>query len=520
MRTKREKDLAWIFDMKIHSLLLTLVSIWLFSPFFSYTFAQEKQSCESNPLVCSATPQTMNLYLEFQSEAAGLLKTNNFETATEAVNQGEWGIFTNKLLEIDALERFDESLAGQALKVFYLTSARSATALITSAFLFELSALSTLADSSVGLTVLFHDRPIVRDWAKLLEIERNLNQSAYYLGKVWEITKTITKAEQLRSLLKSYEDKGLFQDTATFPSSITYTDLITNLVRLNLAVKAFLAYGSVQPLEQRKFWWSTITLSPVRLEKITSDYHCVRWNAGFKCNTSWKRLLQNFQSLLQSTEHQGEKSWNQISQSWKNLVQALGTFPQEFSANLKGKSSDAYLTEREKILLRDIYGLDTTRMTKDEALSIISLSKTTKNQRKETSKGLGTLWKKTWTPVTDTIKDYKNTVSNALASRANQLEGLFKENEPSSLSAGERAEIFEQELTENLLLLSTAKAQADALSDSSNNIALTQQFWELSVLTRKLLDTIGTKEKNLRKTLNTVCVYQCSNKGTSTCYVQ
>lgn len=116
-------------------------------------------------------------------------------------------------------------------------------------------------------------------------------------------------------------------------------------------------------------------------------------------------------------------------------------------------------------------------MTKDEALSIISLSKTTKNQWKETSKGLGTLWKKTWTSLTDTIKDYKNTVSNALASRANQLKGLFKENElSSSLPAGERAEIFEQELTENLLLLSTAKAQADALSDSSNNIALTQQF--------------------------------------------
>lgn len=115
-------------------------------------------------------------------------------------------------------------------------------------------------------------------------------------------------------------------------------------------------------------------------------------------------------------------------------------------------------------------------MTKDEALSIISLSKTTRNQRKETSKGLGTLWKKTWTSLTDTIKDYKNTVSNGLASRVNQLKGLFKENEPSSLSAGERAEIFEQELTENLLLLSTAKAQADALSDSSNNIALTQQF--------------------------------------------
>ena len=246
----------------------------------------------------------------------------------------------------------------------------------------------------------------------------------------------------------------------------------------------------------------------------------MRWNAGFKCNPSWSRALQDFQSLLKSTENQGEKSWSQISQSWKNLVQALGTFPQGISANLKGKASDAYLTEREKILLRDIYGLDTTKMTKDEALSIISLSKTTKNQRKETSKSLGTIWKKTRTSVTDTIKDYKNTVSDAIQSRANQLKKLSKENESSSPSVGEKAEIFEQELAEKLLLLSTAKAQADALSDSSNNIALTQQFGELSVLTKKLLDTIGTKEKNLRKTLNTLCIYQCSNKGTSTCYVQ
>ena len=199
----------------------------------------------------------------------------------------------------------------------------------------------------------------------------------------------------------------------------------------------------------------------------------MRWNAGFKCNPSWSRALQDFQSLLKSTENQGEKSWSQISQSWKNLVQALGTFPQGFSANLKGKSSDAYLTEREKILLRDIYGLDTTKMTKDEALSIISLSKTTKNQRKETSKSLGT---KTWTSLTDTIKDYKNTVSDAIQSRANQLKKLSKENESSSPSVREKAEIFEQELAEKLLLLSTAKVQADALSDSSNNIALTQQF--------------------------------------------
>lgn len=506
---------------KLYLLILAFFWIPCFLPFFSYVSAQSnQQTCWSNPPVCSATPQSMNLYLDFQDELATLLKTNKFETATIAVSQWEWGIFSNELLELEKLQNFDDSLAGQALKIFYVTSARSATALITSAFLFELSALSTLADNTVSLTILFHDRPIVRDWAKLLNIERTLNQTAYYLGEAWDITKTIANTDQIQLLMKKYEEKGLLQKSESFPSSIKYTALISSAVSLNIVLKAFLAYGSIQPLENWKFGWSSIVFSTGRIQQLKTDYQCTRWNAGFKCNKPWKHLSQNLKTLVNSVENQGKWSRNQISQSWKELVQAIGTFPGGALANLKGKSSDSYLTEREKILLRNIYGLDTTRMTKDEALSIISLSKTTKNQWKSTTKEFNKSWETIKNAGKDVWKFIKK-VGNSIKELIKNIGKKAEKNTPEwQIKKESRAEKFEDTLRKNLEVVMLLKLQADTVSDTSTNISLTQQFWELSVLTQKLLDTIGSKDKNLRKTLNSVCSYQCSNKGIPTCYIQ
>lgn len=60
-------------------------------PFCNFAFAQEaqkeKEPCESNPPVCSATPASMQLYLDFQKEIAALLQATPFETATAAISQ-------------------------------------------------------------------------------------------------------------------------------------------------------------------------------------------------------------------------------------------------------------------------------------------------------------------------------------------------------------------------------------------------------------------------------------------------
>ncbi|MBQ9554294.1 hypothetical protein IJU97_05100 [bacterium] len=58
--------------------------------FVNKTYAEEaKKSCEDNPPVCSATPESMSTYLEFQKDMANLLNTNGLKTATETMSEGK-----------------------------------------------------------------------------------------------------------------------------------------------------------------------------------------------------------------------------------------------------------------------------------------------------------------------------------------------------------------------------------------------------------------------------------------------
>lgn len=47
--------------------------------------------------------------------------------------------------------------------------------------------------------------------------------------------------------------------------------------------------------------------------------------------------------------------------------------------NIKGKDTEPYLTEREKELLRSVYGLKTSQMTRETKTSILNISKQTRN---------------------------------------------------------------------------------------------------------------------------------------------
>lgn len=109
---------------------------------------------------------------------------------------------------------------------------------------------------------------------------------------------------------------------------------------------------------------------------------------GFKCNTSRSSLTTTLQALSNNTEQQGVASYKRIETSLVNLWQALKLFPKGSRANLKGNETDNYLTEREKTLLRDVYGLDTSKMSREKSFSILNFSRQTKDQRKSVGKGL------------------------------------------------------------------------------------------------------------------------------------
>lgn len=493
--------------------LILLLLFQLGIPAFGTVFAQNQtESCPANPPVCSATPESMQLYLDLQRELTALIQTYPFKTANETISEWEWGIFTNNLLKLEGIKNFDDSLAGQALKIFYVANIRSATASITSAFLFELAWLSTLADNSIGLTILFQDRPIVRDWEKLLDIERNLNQTAYHLGKAGEIVRTISDTTVLKQLLRKYESKGVLEGIEAFSPSLRYMDLLKILTSINIAMKSFLAYNSSNLLNS--FKEQGLSFNKKRIQQLKEDYRCTRRAFGFKCSSSWNSLVNTLSLLASTTKNQGLSSRKIIQQASKNLADALLQFPWGVWANIKGQANDAYLTEREKILLRDIYGLDTTKMTKENTLSLLSLSNSTKNQRRSYIQRINSLWKN--------LSPWYTTLQKRSSESENGLKRFFRDlfsakNPPQQVYLDTE---FATLLVLKLQQLGNARAEAEEISFFSTSNEIGYQFWQLSRILETLTVSIGSKDNHLRKILDEICSYQCSNKGSKGCYVQ
>ena len=82
-----------------------------------------------------------------------------------------------------------------------------------------------------------------------------------------------------------------------------------------------------------------------------------------------------------------------------------------------------------------------------------------------------------------------------------------------------QSETLNYAMVKNLQALSVSRLESELLAVSTENSVLTHQIGELSVAIKQLIDVIGNKEKNLRKTLNNICSYQAANKGNRGCYI-
>lgn len=529
-------------------IIFLLLTQCLLSPFFSNTFAESESESSA---VCSATPQTMNNYLTFQNEIIKLISTNSFKTATETMAEGKGGLFTNELLKIKWYNStIDDTLAGQALRLFDITASRSLVGTITAVFLFELTAMAAIVDSSLNLTILLQDRPIVRDRSSLMDIEWELSSAAYSRWSAWDIQKTIVEMDQLNNILEAAKRSETITKDSSFWSSITYINLISELVDLNISVRLFLAYWSTKDLSrtERTDWkWKKhprlIKFNEKWIEEIKEDYHPVRRTMWFKCNTSRKNLVKVMKQLWGSTAEQWKSSWKRISKSYKDLKEAL-TNRWGALNNLKWKSSSSKLTEREKEILRSRYGIDTSKITDQEWLSIFKLYTNWKNQssaikkgaksiNKENIKGVGKSIKEGikngWKNTKDALKDGRKKTKALVKATWTSIKSVFKrENNLSTLDAEFESwkntmysnGLFEQEMQKQIKSFTIFSEAFNKLTDDNPAIETTKEFSVIRFQINEILHTIWDKDSMLRKALYEVCSKQCTNRGSSCCYVQ
>lgn len=529
-------------------LIKTILFILIFSIILNSRLLASNQNttqiekCWESPSVCLATPDSLNLYLDFQKELSSLLKSNPFETVTESISTPEWWLFTNKLLHLSNPNLLTENIATKALNAAGTAAERLIVANITTLFLFQMSAVSTISDGLLGFTILLDERPIVRDWKKLLDIDWDLSTRAYDLGQWGNITKTIKDSWKIQKILDRYQDKGLFLPSSQFPQSIKYTDLFLELMKINASIKQFLALRTTTQLDSDSAFFY-LKLNPERISKLQEDYQCLDPKYWMRCNQS----LKNFTASIKNILGNSKKTWISVMEKFETALNRLQKSISGFK-NLNSKKWEK-LTSYEKELLRGL-GIHTDQ----KGFNPIGLSEKMKQQRKQAKDWFVSTktesirifneivddTSKFWNNAKKNFNEYKKKQEEQKAKTQKskeeqaQLEEKLKKRQQeleeqkriaeeqfitNSLKSFQERQLG-QTLKEGILTLIKKEKEIQEKMELSSPLALTNEFWKLAQDIKNIENTIGNKEGWLRKNLYNVCSYQCSNKPQLECYTK
>ena len=505
-----------------------LLGLFLFGGLFSYASAQNVSSspqqpkCDAHPPVCQTTPWSFNLYLDFQREMLFLLAKNPFEIQTELVANPEGWLFTNKLLKLNSLESFDDSFLGRTLKIADEALGNVASSTLTSIYLFQLSAISTLIDNSVWFLILASDRPIVRDWMKLLDIERQIIQTAYTIGQAWDIAKTIKDSKLLNEIIDRYEAKGLLKAGSQVPDSVAYMDVFAGLYSINVAQRYFLfAWDTSQLRNGIQKGDFQLTFNEEWIEQLKSDYQCARWKFGYRCNKNAKTFWFNIQTLTKNTKKSAESAAYLIKDAVKRFRNAIWSplFPQ-----FKKGPIASHLTGEELVLLRNVYGANTSDLYIQNTLPLLWLPQSTKQSWKTIKNQVITAGSDVWNTTKKTYnafspKEKAEMEKEVLDQLRQKYKERYKNAEHLNTIEDSTGLPIQDALLQSISILKDYEVEIRKDASINDTLILSQQFWPLTYKVQTIIQEIWNQNEGLRKEVSSLCNYQCSNSPAVKCYV-
>ncbi|MDR2191118.1 MAG: hypothetical protein LBP53_08395 [Candidatus Peribacteria bacterium] len=238
----------------------------------SFSFAQSTSSSPEND-VCGAPAPMMLLYQQFQSEMASALLGGGLGEKIFEATVSPWGLFTSKVLRLPTT---DNSVADSLLTSLWNNVRRLGQASLTTVALLTLSALSVGSSNLEGLSILWQDRVIVREWKTLLQIETKLSQIAYHLGKQANIVAQLENTNNLKRILEKYQEAGLFTGVAG-SSNASYFDILSQLAIMNSAMKIFIsttATAGLSAYHSEKLF--NVQFASGAYTQLKNDYRSVR----------------------------------------------------------------------------------------------------------------------------------------------------------------------------------------------------------------------------------------------------
>lgn len=206
---------------------------------WDFLYVEARSNATEQPEVCWWPSEMMAQYFSFQKEAKSLLLWSSLsERAYSTSMWNEW-LFTSGILELpSALDLLASDVVGSAKSVFSTAT--------TSMVLFTLISASVLQSNTEWFAILFKDRPIVRDYKKMLDIETELFDIAYFRSKQINLLLPVREEDfygKFNKLLEKYKESGLFESTEpSLKNTVSMADVLQELVDMNTAMKHFILF--------------------------------------------------------------------------------------------------------------------------------------------------------------------------------------------------------------------------------------------------------------------------------------
>jgi len=531
---KRFKQIIFILIIGVFSLEAIFSNI-VFAQTNTDTTSEEGSKC----VVCGMPSLEFQTYVNFQVNVLQILQN--------AVKEPEWVGNNRKVWLFSAGILGLPSRLWESWKKMFKKSAEDLTQSSRAVKIWSIM-LGTITTEIVGkdsvgwLKILTRNAPFVRDWKTLQELDMSMHDIMRDFGMKWlwdeklsdDIRDGLLNLQQ-KYVANSGNEKALFEQF-TFAWDVKYKDLVNMSLKLNSVMKSFISNRSkllsFELFESDLFRFNKemrtnnvrVRFNILFMSDMFYNYKCAEWlNA---CNDAWDSFKESIKAIPMI------KEW--FTESKKIITKANIEFAEAF-ASLKTDVKDVFddksakelgLTEKQITLLRTVYGIDTSKLTKQQWVWLSTLLN-------------WSAWKNIANSIHIQPLDIFSAESIAAKKKVQKLkkqnmqdqkyldsitDAETKKAEAQALSDLKTNDVWE---LQNALLSSIDSVMAEKSEDKQvvmfyNNLTSTRYFKEIWSLIHSWIDNvIWTKDSDgLIKYLWNACELQCTNKWNKHCYAK
>ncbi len=257
----------------------------------SFLYVEASGTTTSQPKACSWPTEMMSNYFNFQYEVINVLIGSKVNERTLEVSFRNRSLFSKKVLGLFDLSAIDLVASSVISDVISSTSN-----LLTSTVLVLLVTASVVESNVEWFAILFNDRPVVRDYKEMLDIETQIFDVAYFRSKQINLLRPVewNMLTEIKKVIKKYQEIWLLDIGVEPKGNISMADVLFDLLSMNAVMKSFIAAGTIWELDSYNWcMWSTnrdkcdknnsiLKFNQSAIEQLDKDYEEVR--AFSACN--------------------------------------------------------------------------------------------------------------------------------------------------------------------------------------------------------------------------------------------